>query len=93
MKKIAFALLLLTACNSRNSLMTDLVNKKKQKEDSINVYKNDIVYFDGLSHNEKDTVKSKQFLDSSIFSEINMDRVKEELKAVQFSIDSLEKMK
>jgi spore coat polysaccharide biosynthesis protein SpsF (cytidylyltransferase family) len=102
-KQITF-LLLLTLLNScgadKNKLMTDLINKQKAIKDSLDYYEriennaqlsvDTLTDFDLLKINET-------FLDS--FSKIRMNnlptivRKQKELEKINFSIDSLTKMK
>jgi len=102
--KIISIFLLLTAFLScgvdKNKLMTDLINKQKTIKDSLD-------YFERIENNAQlsvdtltdfDLLKiSKTFLDS--FSKIRMNnlpnivRKQKELEQINFSIDSLTKMK
>lgn len=95
MKKLIVAALLMSACsNGRNELMTGLVNEKKVLEDSIAIAHGYEVDFNTRAYQAKeDTVKSFALADSSgkMFG-VGL-RLKERLKAVEFSIDSLSKMK
>lgn len=87
MKKILI-LILLIGCKG-NGLMTNLLNKQKELKDQISVAKNKEVMF-------LDSAKSTHdlsFADSSTAYFGEAHRLQEKLDAVNFSIDSLSKMK
>lgn len=76
--------------------MTELVNQEKTLKDSIHYYHNSESYFYGKARNamrDPDSTKWKALADSSSSSGILASLKENDLKAVEFSIDSLSKMK
>lgn len=102
MKKLIFILIVFASCNggaNKNELMTSLINKQKNLNDSLDSYNK----IDTTAKQIIELYIEKGFgVDSSLAFEnakIRMDLIpkiaslEEELKAVNFSIDSLSKMK
>ena len=93
MKKIIFTILVFSACSSdHNKVMTNLINQKKMIEDSLSTAQ----YYE-KKYGETYMIVAKdstdQYLDSIKKYMIIRLRVKDELSAINFSIDSLSKMK
>ena len=92
------AIALVCSCShSRNELMTDLINKKKALEDSIKDVGNYELYYMNRSkeavHADKDSTVWGALADTSgIYWRKGRD-YQDQLKAIEFSIDSLSKMK
>lgn len=91
------AILFIIGCNDKNKTMTNFIIKKKILEDSVNVasfleYK----FLDSsksIMHNTHDTLQYYPLADSSVKYSLLGHKIKERLIAIQFSIDSLSKMK
>jgi hypothetical protein len=103
MKKLIFILIVLASCKSdseRNLLMTTLINNQKSLNDSLD-------YFKRIDANAKlavDTLSDSELLrlGSSFLQEKHKIRmgvlptiegIEEKLKSINYSIDSLSKMK
>ena len=95
---IALSLSLIVGCsNGRNELMTQLINQKKIMEDSISTYS----YLENKwlqqskeeIHSTADTVKWKASADSSGYYFGKGLGAKRKLQGIDFSMDSLSKMK
>jgi hypothetical protein len=87
MKKI-LVLILVVGCNS-NGTMTDLLNKQKDLKDQISLAKNKEAMFLDSAKSTRDL----SFADSSTAYFGQAHQLQERLDAVNFSIDSLSKMK
>jgi hypothetical protein len=89
--------LLLFGCSNRNDLTTQLLNDKKATEDSIKDASNYNSYYLQKAkeeiHGSNDTLKWKPLIDSSTFYFFKGHTLKEKLKTIEFSLDSLSKMK
>jgi len=97
-KKTLVVVVMFIGCSeNRNDMMTKLVNEKKITEDSINTYENYEAYYMQQAKdsrmNNSDTTKWKIYVDSSTFFYGRGHALKEKLKEVDFSIDSLSKRK
>jgi hypothetical protein len=97
MKKLllSFAIAFVGCGSDKNQLMTNLVNEKKALEDSIVISHANEADFEqkAKESGDKDTTIQKSLLDSTAkYFGVNL-RQKERLEAVNFSIDSLSKMK
>ncbi len=103
MKKLLFILIVFASCNNgseKNELMTTLLNKQKSLNDSLDYYKkidaNAKLSVDTLSDNDLLRVGST-FLDEQNKIRMNLiptiAKIEEDLKSVNYSIDSLTKMK
>lgn len=96
MKRVMVIVGMVIGCNSgpdRNEIMTRLINEKKVTEDSINssaYYEDD---FMKKARAEHDSVKYKPFIDSSTKYYMIAHVLKSQLVKINFSIDSLSKMK
>lgn len=87
-------LLFLASCgNPTNESMTRLLNRKKEINDSIPLYKYEEDKYLNLTLDEKDSVRKTQLTDSFLFNGLRRAELIDELKAIDFSIDSLQKMK
>lgn len=74
--------------------MTSLVNEKKVAEDSIDLARNfEHYYYAQAEKTINDTLKRNLFVDSSGYFFGRGLALKEKLKAAEFSIDSLSRMK
>jgi len=102
MKKLLFGLFLaycfsLCSCgDNHNSLMTSLMNEKKSLEDSAK----DAMHYEHYYYNQAkekmrdpDTTLWKRLSDTSVMYSAKGRAFEKRLNALQFSIDSLEKMK
>ena len=103
MKKLIFILIVFASCNggaNKNELMTALINKQKNLNDSLDFYNK----IDANAKLSLDTLSDSDLLrvGSSFLSEQSKIRIdliptiaslNEELKAVNHTIDSLSKMK
>jgi len=90
----------IVACKSapdRNQIMTDFLNQKKITEDSISLASNYEHYYYQKAkesiHAGEDSVKWKLLIDSSSFYSYRGSILKRRLTALDFSVDSLSKMK
>ena len=100
MKKILFAGLFvieLSACSNKNNLAAQLLNEKRVVEDSIDLAHNYESYYKeqakNYMHGGNDSAKWKDFADSSSFFYVKGRSLSERLRAINFSIDSLSRMK
>lgn len=73
--------------------MTNLVNEKKSAEDSISLCENNESYFLDQAKKSHDSMVYKPLIDSSGNYFGIEHRLKERLTQIDFSIDSLSKMK
>jgi uncharacterized protein YcfL len=79
----ALALIVLVGCGeSRNQLMTKLVNERKALKDSM-----------AITNDQSKVFTNKALYDSAILCLEKMEPQEKRLKAIDFSIDSLSKMK
>jgi hypothetical protein len=90
--------LLFAACfNGKNESMTHLVNSKKITEDSIETYSflesKWLQQAKDEMHSSHDSLKWKPMADSSAYYFGKGHTAKEKLNGIEFSIDSLSKMK
>ncbi len=103
MKKLLIILIVFASCNNsseKNELMTNLLNKQKNLNDSLEYYKNidanAKLSVDTLSDNDLLRISST-FLDEQNKIRMNLiptiAKIEEDLKFVNYSIDSLSKMK
>ena|SRR6478752_2097650 len=82
--------------DARNERMTELVNRQKTLKDSIDYYHNAESYYYGKAKeamSNPDSTKWKALADSSSNASILGMKRKKDLQQVEFSIDSLVKMK
>lgn len=100
MKKIIISLTVVTfiGCGeNRNQLMTTLINERKVFKDSMNVSNNKMKNFTdsaiAISKKTHDTSLFNPLFDSASLYLDNMIPIESRLKALDFSIDSLSKMK
>lgn len=88
---------LLFGCSNRNNLTTQLLNEKKAIEDSVKDAGNYELYFMQKAkeemHASNDSLKWQHLVDSSTFYFGKGRAYKEKLKAIEFSLDSLSRMK
>lgn len=101
MKRILIiAIIMIAGCNSapdRNEVMTKLINEKKVIEDSIEITEGGTAMYEAKAkeslHATHDTAIAYPFSDTSaLYFGLGI-KLKERLKAVNFSIDSISKMK
>jgi hypothetical protein len=87
----------LYSCSNNNNLTTQLLNEKKVVEDSIKDFSNYESYYTQKAkeemHTSHDSLKWKPILDSSTYYFSQGHALKEKLKTIEFSLDSLSKMK
>ena len=100
MKKLlimALAAISVISCNNKNSKMTELIKQKKVLQDSMQYYHGTELLFNDSSHRVAHSTH-----DSTIYLPLadseskywNLNRLAtNRLKDIEFSIDSLEKMK
>jgi hypothetical protein len=94
MKKIHFLLMIiLVGCANRNDITTQLLNDKKVVEDSITLAHNFEKYYMQQSKQEHDSLKRNLLIDSSTYFFGRGRALKNKLKAIEFSLDSLSKTK
>lgn len=97
MKKWTLLLLILSACNGRNELMTKLVNERKTLIDSQAYYKQSEDDRQSRAMNldikGADSNQWKLIIDSAKSDYINRSRIDVRIPQLNFSIDSLSKMK
>lgn len=91
------SLLLIIACSNNNSLTTQLLNEKKATEDSIKDASNYESYYMQKAkeemHASHDSTKWQPLADSSTYYFGKSKSLKEKLKGIEFSLDSLSKNK
>lgn len=87
----------LFACSNNNNITTQLLNDKKSFEDSIKDAANYELYYIQKAkeemHASHDSLKWQPLVDSSTYYFGKGRSYKEKLKALEFSLDSLSKMK
>lgn len=98
MKYISFTLtIFLFACSNNNNLTTQLLNEKKTIEDSIKDAGNYESYYTQKAkeemHASHDSLKWQPLADSSTYYFGKGRALKEKLKSIEYSLDSLSKMK
>lgn len=98
MKRLLFLLIIISiGCSSRNDLTTQLLNDKKATEDSINLSHNYESYYMQLAKEQmqlsNDSLKWKPLIDSSTYFYARGFELKKKLTAIDFSLDSLSRMK
>lgn len=97
MKKWTLLLLILSACNGRNELMTKLVNERKMLLDSQAYYKQSEDDRQARALNidiaGADSNQWKLIIDSAKSDYINRSRIDVRIPQLNFSIDSLSKLK
>lgn len=94
MKKVIPCLLILAAsCNSKNQQMTSLLNRQKDLKDSINISFAISKDFEKSYQTEIDSVKKQQLLDSEILYNTLSFSYELKKRLIDYSIDSLSKMK
>lgn len=95
--KYLIIFLLLFGCTNRNDIATQLLNEKKATEDSIKESANYESYYMQLAKDEMrashDSLKWQPLIDSSTYFFGRSHTLKERLKAIDFSLDSLSRMK
>lgn len=95
--KYLFIFLLFAACKNDNSFATQLMNDKKNTEDSIKLFGNYETYYlqkaKDEMHATHDSLKWQPLADSSTYFFGRGMAMKEKLKAIDFSLDSLSHMK
>lgn len=88
---------ILSACSNNNGLTTQLLNRKKTLEDSLQEAKNLETYYIRRAkteiHEGADSLKWSASADSSGYFFRRGRDLKNELKNIEFSIDSISKMK
>ena len=88
---------LVIGCTGHNELRTRLLNKSKQLQDSVGYYSiNEKDYAQKSktsATNLKDTITWKVMVDSSAHFFHLKEHAQEKLKAINFSLDSLSRMK
>ena len=88
---------LLFSCSNNNNFTTQLLNEKKATEDSIKDASNYESYYlqkgKDEMHASHDSLKWQPLIDSSSYFFGKGHEYKERLKAIEFSLDSLSKMK
>jgi hypothetical protein len=90
---LAFVTAILSCSNSKNEQMADLLNRKKLIRDSIPLYKYNVDFFMNKAVDEKDSVLKIRYKDSCLSNESRRLLLKDKLEKVEFSIDSLQKMR
>lgn len=94
MKKVIPCLLILAAsCNSKNQQMTNLLNRQKDLKDSINISFAISKDFEKSYRTEIDSVRKQQLLDSEVLYNTLSFSYELKKRLVDYSIDSLSKMK
>lgn len=94
MKKIITLSLIIAGCSaSHNDKMNTMLSDKKMYEDSLNIYTGRSMHFESLYKNENDTTKKKLYLDTTIVFDLNKFITEKRLKTINYSIDSLSKLK
>lgn len=98
MKYLPLAIIIiLSACTDRNDLTTQLLNEKKAIQDSIKDASNYESYYlqkgKDEMHASHDSLKWQPLIDSSTYYFSKGRAYKEKLKGLEFSLDSLSKMK
>jgi hypothetical protein len=87
----------LYSCSNRNNLTTQLLNDKKATEDSIKDATNYEAYYKEKAteemHASHDSLKWMPLSDSSTYFFARGHALKKRLKDIEFSLDSLSKMK
>lgn len=95
--KYLLLILIFASCSNRNDINTKLVNEKKATEDSIKEASNIESYYMQRAKEEirssHDSLKYLPLVDSSTYYFGRGHALKEKLKAIEFSIDSISKMK
>lgn len=90
-------MVVLFACSNNNNLTSRLLNDKKATEDSIKEAANYESYYMQKAKEEMrathDSLKWQPLADSSTYYFEKGHAFKEKLKAIEFSMDSLSKMK
>lgn len=85
------------SCTNRNNITTELLNQKKVTEDSINLAHNFESYYMQQAKESmrasNDSLKWKPLIDSSTYFYMRSFELKKKLKAIEFSLDSLSRMK
>lgn len=96
MKYLIIALLFIS-CSNRNKVITDLMNQKKATEDSISLFSNYESYYLAEAkksmHSSEDSTRWNPLADSSTYYYGRGLDLKKQLKSIEFSLDSLSKMK
>lgn len=93
---LSIACAIICSCGiTRNDLMSSLLNQQKSLKDSIDYYRNTESFFKGKARDiiGSDSLKANALIDSSTAAWSLGRDASEKLKAVDFSIDSLSKMK
>lgn len=98
MKYLSIAvIIILFGCSNNNNLTTQLLNEKKATEDSVKDAHNYESYYMQKAkeemHASNDSLKWQPLVDSSTYYFGKGRAFKEKLKALDFSLDSLSKMK
>lgn len=92
MKRLVIFLFLF-GCTSRNDITTQLLNDKKSIEDSIKDATNKESYYMRRAKEERDSLIWKPLIDSSTYFYGKGYALKKKLKAIEFSLDSISRMK
>lgn len=85
--------LFLFGCTNRNDIATQLLNDKKATEDSIKDATNNESYYMRRAKEERDSLIWKPLIDSSTYFYDKNYALKKKLKAIEFSLDSISRMK
>lgn len=95
--KLLIIIIVCASCSNRNRYMTQLMNEKKTTEDSISLVGNYASYYMQRAkeemHKGSDSLTWSKLVDSSTYFYGCSRALQEKLKSVEFSIDSLSKLK
>jgi hypothetical protein len=91
---ISLACILFFGCSdNRNNLMTSLVNQKKVVEDSIQIAHGYEMTYEEKAKESHDSTIWKPMVDTQMIYFAAGIRLKKRLEEIEFSVDSLSKMK
>lgn len=90
---IALTATLCSCGESNNDKMNTLLSEKKQSEDSLSHYKNNEAFYEGKFRSAEDTIIGNLYLDTFSTNNLNATITEARLKEINYSIDSLGKLK